>query len=177
MQQIQTLKQAHEVLNGLMNAIIAVVYQLIYAPSPPSSPWWRWMHFHREHECSSDCLTITELNNGSHPILDVFRSITFLNQGNVTNKCHKWSCSLQRHGWLELNISEGRTTKPSSWVFKDVRWAEISPRCSSGHEHVIGHVCKHSRTQMTGGLRGRARTDTLYRFKRWSFRSSSLNPP
>lgn len=127
MQQIQTLKQAHEVLNGLMNAIIAVVYQLIYAPSPPSSPWWRWMHFHREHECSSDCLTITELNNGSHPILDVFKSITFLNQGNVTNKCHKWSCSLQRHGWLELNISEGRTTKPSSWVFKDVRWAEISP--------------------------------------------------
>lgn len=33
-QQIPTLKQAQEALNGLMRAIIAVVYQLIYTPSP-----------------------------------------------------------------------------------------------------------------------------------------------
>lgn len=54
-----------------MSAIVVVVYQLISTPSPPSSLCWRWMHFHREHGCSSNCLTITRLHNGAHPILDV----------------------------------------------------------------------------------------------------------
>lgn len=35
-QQIPTLKQAHETLNGSTRAIIAVVYQLIYTPSLPT---------------------------------------------------------------------------------------------------------------------------------------------
>lgn len=120
MQQIQTLKQAHEALNGLMRAIIAVVYQLIYTLSPPpSSPRWRWMHFHPVHGFSSDCLTITALHNGSHPILDAFK----------TTPCFKSTIQINAikinvinypgilRGCSQTLVNGGEPTDPS-WVFK-----------------------------------------------------------
>lgn len=124
---------------------------------------------------------LTRLHNGAHPILDGFSQSHVANQGNYTNKCnnnkcHKLSCYLAtrlvvvKRSWTQENHW-------SSWVFNDVRWAEISPWHSSEHEHIIGHVCKQcgaksTRAQMMGALLGRARSDTLYGSERWSFRSS-----